>query len=375
MTQQLSRRSWLKRSAMAAAILPVSNWYLPHIQESALPRFNGDVPIRLNSNENAYGPSEAARKAIMESLNDANRYPRNYTRKLKEEIALREGLTPDHVMLTAGSTELLGLAGLVYGLEKGDLVACSPTFDFLMLYAERMGCDWGRTPLTQDFQQDLKGLAKACGPNTRLIFICNPNNPTGVELPAEELMDFCESQSRKYPIYVDEAYVELSPNGRKSSMAPLTLNNQNIIVGRTFSKVHGLAGMRIGYALANPMTIERMANLHTGRELTVSCAGAAAALACLNDPEFEAFSRAKIIEGRELVCRAFDQMGVEYLPSATNFVLFRNEKFKIDPVEAMEQENILIRKYEHLYGWTRVSIGTVEEMEKFTAAAKKYVNA
>ncbi len=373
MTQQLSRRSWLKRSAMAAAILPVSNWYLPDIRETNFSGVNGDAPIRLNMNENAYGPSEAARKAIIDSLVDANRYPRNYTAKLREEIAKREGLTPDHVMLAAGSTELLGLAGLVYGLEKGELVACNPTFDFLMLYAERMGCDWGRTPLTAEYQQDLNALDKTCGANTKLIFICNPNNPTGVEVPTDTLRDFCETQSAKYPVYVDEAYVELSPNGRNSSMASLTLNNPNIIVGRTFSKVHGLAGMRIGYALANPMTIERMTNLHTGRGMTVSCAAAAAALACLNDPEFEAYSRSKIIEGRKIVCRAFDQMGVEYLNSATNFVLFRNDKWKKDPVEAMEKENILIRKYDHLYGWTRVSIGTIEEMEQFVAAAKKYV--
>ena len=358
---------------MAAAILPVSNWYLPDIRETNRSLVNGEAPIRLNMNENPYGPSEAARKAIIDSLVDANRYPRNYTMKLREEIAKREGLTPDHVMLTAGSTELLGLAGLVYGLEKGELVACNPTFDFLMLYAERMGCTWGRTPLTPEYQQDLNALDKTCSSNTKLIFICNPNNPTGVELVSDTLRDFCETQSKKYPVYVDEAYVELSPNGRNSSMASLTLNNPNIIVGRTFSKVHGLAGMRIGYALANPMTIERMEHLHTGRGMTVSCAAAAAALACLNDPEFEAYSRSKIIEGRKLVCRAFDQMGVEYLNSATNFVMFRNDKWKMDPVEAMEKENILIRKYEHLHGWTRVSIGTVEEMNTFVSAAKKYI--
>ena len=374
MTQQISRRSWLKHSALAAAILPVSNWYLPDLRDTSLLNINGEAPIRLNSNENAYGPSESAKKAIIESLKDANRYPRNYTAKLREEIALREGLTPDHVLLTAGSTELLGLAGLVYGLDKGELVACNPTFDFLMLYAERLGCSWGRTTLTPEYQQDLNALDKACGSNTKLIFICNPNNPTGVEVPTDKLKDFCETQSKKYPVYVDEAYVELSPNGRNSSMASLTLNNPNIIVGRTFSKVHGLAGMRIGYALANPVTIERLSNLHTGRGMTLSCASAAAALASLNDPDFEAYCRTKIIDNREMLCKAFDQMGVKYLPSAANFVLFSNDKFRTDPADSLEMDNILVRKYDHLYGWTRVSIGTTEEMEKFIAAAGKYIS-
>ena len=373
MTQSLSRRSWLKTSAMAAAVLPVSRWYQPDYSESSSkPRSLGGM-IRLNMNENAYGPSEAARKAIIESLSEANRYPRYFTSALREEIAKRENLTPDHVLLTAGSTELLGLAGLVYGLEKGDLVACNPTFDFLLLYAERLGCSWGRTPLTQTYQQDLNGLDKACGSNTRLIFVCNPNNPTGIEIPTEELKSFCETQAKKYPVYVDEAYVELSPNGRNSSMASLVDSNPNIIVGRTFSKVHGLAGMRIGYAIANPKTIERMANLHTGRGMTISCAAAAAALACLNDPEFEAYSRTKIIEGREMVSKAFDKWGVEYLPSATNFIMFRNDKFSGDPVEAMEKENILLRKYDHLLGWTRVSIGTIDEMNAFLTAARKHI--
>jgi histidinol-phosphate aminotransferase len=228
--------------------------------------------------------------------------------------------------------------------------------------------------LTSKYQYDLNALDKASGSNTKLIFVCNPNNPTGIEIPTDELRSFCETQAKKYPVYVDEAYLELSPNGRASSMAGLVDSNPNIIVGRTFSKVHGLAGMRIGYALANPVTIELLSNLHIGRGMTISCAGAAAALACLKDPEFENYSREKIIQGREMVCKAFDNWGVEYLPSATNFVMFRNDKFSMDPTEAMEKENILIRKYEHLYGWTRVSIGTIEETQSFISAAQKYVS-
>ena len=147
---------------------------------------------------------------------------------------------------------------------------------------------------------------------------------------------------------MDEAYVELSPNGRASSMAGLVDSNPNIIIGRTFSKVHGLAGMRIGYALANPVTIELLESFHTGRGMTVSCAAASAALACLKDPDFETFSRTKIIEGREMVNKAFDKMGVEYMPSAANFIMFRMINFRW-PVEAMKR-NILIRSYDYWPG-------------------------
>jgi histidinol-phosphate aminotransferase len=373
MTISISRRAWLQRSAMAAAILPISGWYRPDGPESHYDFRGTTAPLRLNSNENAYGPGEAAKQAILDSLGEANRYPWSMINQLKEAIGLREGLSAKHVLITAGSTEVLGLAGLVYGLHQGELLACSPTFDFLLLYAERLGYTWARTPLDENFQYDLNALSKLTGKNTKLIFVCNPNNPTGIEIPFDTLKSFVESEVKNYPVYIDEAYIELSPNGRKNSIASLVDQNPNLVVSRTFSKVHGLAGMRIGYALAHPDTIDKMEDYHLGRGMSVSVPGAAAALASLNDAEFESMSKAKIVEGRKVVSDAFDQWGVNYLPSATNFVFFKNDKFSMEPQKAMEQENILIRTYPGVKGWTRVSIGKVEEMQSFVRAAQKYV--
>jgi len=374
MTTNLSRRAWIQRSAMAAAVLPISRWYQPENENyvNALPKPDGK--IRLNANENPYGPSESARKAITDSLNEANRYPWEIIKKLREDIAAREGLTSEHVMITAGSTELLGLAGLINGMQGGELVACHPTFDFLMLYAERLGCTWARTPLDKNFQYDLHALDSAIGPRTKLIFVCNPNNPTGIEIPYNRLKSFCGAHASKYPVYIDEAYIELSKGGRKSSMAGLINEQPKLIIGRTFSKIHGLAGLRVGYALAQPDMIKTMTNLDTGRGMAISGLAAAAALASLKDGAFETSCRNQIIAARDLVCKAFDDWGVKYLESSTNFVFFNNEKFSSDPVEAMEKENILIRSYDYVPGWSRVSIGTMEEMEMFVAAAKKYVS-
>ena len=373
MTTSLSRRAWLQRSAMAAAILPISGWYKPGTDDFT-PSDRGDIPpIRLNSNENAYGPSEASKKAIMDSLTEANRYPRAFISQLREAIAAREGLTTQHILITAGSTELLGLTGLVYGLQKGELLACHPTFDFLLQYAERLGCTWSRTPVQENFQCDLNALSKATNKNTKLIFVCNPNNPTGIEIPYDDLKTFCETHAPNYPLYIDEAYIELSPDGRKSSMSGLVDRYPNLIIGRTFSKVFGLAGMRIGYAVAHPDTISKLANYHIGREQTLSVPAAAAAMAALEDHDFEAMCRTKIIEGRNMVSKAFNEWGVKHLPSAANFIFFNNEKFAMDPVMAMEQEKILIRSYKSVPGWSRVSIGKVEEMQMFLEAAKKYV--
>lgn len=376
MTTTLSRRLWLQRTAMAAAVLPITNWYDPYRSMSKYyspEQMYSDKAIRLNLNENAYGPSEAAKGAIMKSLAEANRYPRQFIAELKNEIASREGLTPEHVMLTAGSTELLGLAGLYFGLHGGELLACHPTFDFLMTYAEMLGCKWARTPLDANHQYDLKALSNLAGQNTKLIFICNPNNPTGVEIPFKELKSFCEEYGTKYPVYIDEAYIELSSSGKGNSTSVLVETLPKLIISRTFSKVYGLAGMRIGYALAHPDIIKGMTDYHTGRSITLSSASASAALACLQDKGFEAFSRAKIIEGRQMVTKSFDQWGVKYLPSSTNFIFFNNEKFTMDPVKALAQENIFIRTYDYTPGWTRVSIGTVEEMQVFVDTAGKYI--
>lgn len=370
----LSRRAWLHRSALAAAALPISRWYQPgQAPLTAKPEDETDF-IRLNFNENSYGPSDAARAAILANIAEANRYPWAIQQKLIQQIADRENTTPDNVMITAGSSEILGLVGLAYGIEGGEVLGCHPTFDFTMRYAERLGCTWSRTPLTEDYHCNLTALDAETGPDTRLIFICNPNNPTGVETNYTELRAFCLDQSRRYPVFIDEAYIEFSSKGRRNSMVDLAVENPNVVVSRTFSKIHGLAGLRVGYGIAHPATIELLKNYHTGRGMTVANTSVAAASACLDDPDFEEFCRKKIIQGREMVCMSFDQWGVEYMPSSASFVLFKNDKFSMNPKEAMQKEKILLRDYEDLPGWTRVSIGTVDEMKSFVAAAGKYIS-
>lgn len=373
MASSLSRRAWIRQSAMAAAILPVSRWY--NVGNEALaphPTADEIRLIRLGSNENPYGPSAVVRQAIAESLNEANRYPWGMIGRLREEIAKKEDLPPECVIVTAGSTELLGLAGLTFGLAGGEMAACAPTFDFLMIYAERLGCTWARTPLDQHYQYDLDALDRIIGTETRLIFVCNPNNPTGIEIPHARLTSFCETHGSRIPLYVDEAYIELSLGGRSSSMASLIEQHPKIIIGRTFSKIHGLAGMRIGYGLAHPDVIKKMEQFHMGRNMTLSIPACAAAVAALGDAAFEEFSKQKTTEGREMICDHFNQWGVRYLPSAANFVCFSNEQFSARPAEALRHENIIIRDYAYFPGWSRVSVGTTEENKIFLDSLSQY---
>lgn len=367
-----SRRQWLKWTATAASILPVASWF-NGLEELMPEKEVSNSVIRLNSNENPYGPGPASRKAITDAINEGNRYPRNAIKSLTKAIARREGVSEEHIFVTAGSTELLGLVGLAFGLQSGDLVSCDPTFDFLMLYAERLGCKWNRIPLTKHEQFDLNAISNNTGKSTRLIFICNPNNPTGVEIPADELRDFCVSHAPNHPIYIDEAYIELSPDGMKSSMVDLVSNFPNIIIGRTFSKIHGLAGLRIGYAVAHPTTIKKLENYHIGRMISVSNIAAAAAEASLEDYVFQETCRTKIIEERVALMDFFHSKSIRYLHSAANFVCFENIRFRDRPTKMFEAENILARDYPHYPGWTRVSIGTKEEMQTFISVVTKII--
>lgn len=373
MSTHLSRRELLKKGALASALLTIPGvGFSEFIDRPSLiiPTRKSDDTVKLNSNENPYGPSKNAREAIINSISEGNRYPRNQIRKLKKIIADKEGLTPDHVMITAGSTELLGLAGLVYGLKGGNLISSQPTFDFLLEYSSRIGANWIKVPLTKDHQYNLNGIRKATDSKTKLIFVCNPNNPTGIEIPHEDVKAFCKEMAPKYPVYLDEAYIELSSMGLKGSMAAMVNDYPNLIVARTFSKIYGMAGLRIGYALAHPTTIKNLSYHHTGRNITPSVTSVAAAIASVQDAEFFEMSRSLNAKARDLVSSRFEEWGVSYLPSNTSFIFFKTEKFDVDIRKELEKRNVFIRNYGHVPGWARVSMGTMEEMEIFLAETK-----
>ena len=375
----ISRRSLLKGGLMASASLPfiniggvVDQWRSD--DESIATGKDENSVVKLNSNENPYGPSEKAREAIIEAISKGNRYPRPAISKLQKQIAEYEQVSVDQVMISAGSTELLGLFGLMAGMHKGQVVACDPTFDFMLYYAEKFSAERIKVPLTEDYRYNLEGIDAAVGDMTKLVFVCNPNNPTGAELPVEVLHPFCQELSKRTMVYVDEAYMEFSKFGRESSMANMTRNNKNLVVGRTFSKVYGLAGLRIGYAIGHPDTIKKARDLMQGRMITPCVTSVAAASASLGDEEFLKHCIAKNEEAKQVVYAAFDEQGVEYIPSSTNFVLFKTDKFGDQDVrKELQRKDILIRDYSHVPGWARVSIGTPDEMRIFAKATKKLV--
>ena len=374
----ISRRTLLKRGAVATATLPFIS--MRHFtdtwreEESNLCRTGiTDKPyVRLSHNENPYGPSQKAREAAIKALDLGNRYPRNAISDLKDAIAAKEKVSPDQILISAGSTELLGVVGIMSGMHKGRVISSMPTFDFMCRFAEQFSAEWVQVPLTDDHQYNLEGINAEMNDNTKLVFVCNPNNPTGAELPSAELHPFCLELSRRCLVYVDEAYIELSKEGMNASMANMTRNNKNLVIGRTFSKVYGLAGMRVGYAIGHTQTIEKIRQHLQGRGVTPSVCSVAAAQASLDDTGFVEKYRQMNDEGKQMVYDRFSEWGVEYIETSTNFIFFKTERFADANVRgSLQRENVMIRNYSHTPGWARVSIGTPKEMDVFLDTTKK----
>lgn len=357
MAAQVSRRAFIGGVAGTAALLSFPNlsWARPTY---------GPAPgiIRLSSNENPYGPSKKALEAAAEAAANGAYYPGAINRELVEAIAEKNGLSTDHVMTTSGSMEVLFASADAFS-PYGQIVAPTLTFGPHLRRAERMGGEVVYVPLTADMDQDLATMAKRIGTTTSLVYICNPNNPTGVTVEGGRLREFVKQVSKTATVMVDEAYNELTDSPDYTSMVDLVREGENVIVTRTFSKIFGLAGMRVGYAMAPPHLIQSLER----RGMTQpNMVGAAAALASYQDEAFIEYSRSKIKEGREMVTDLFKRMEIPYLESQTNFV-YADIGRDADEFQAkMRARNVLIRgTYQPYTTWSRVSMGKLEDLEKF----------
>jgi histidinol-phosphate aminotransferase len=335
---------------------------------TAAPRGTSEAPIRLDSNENPYGPSEAARQAILAALREGNRYPD--PTPLEERIAAREGLTREHVVLAAGSQAILCMAGLAYGLEGGEILAADPTYPGMVAYAQAVGAHVHRVGLAAGEVHDLSEMERRLTQAVRLIFVCNPNNPTGTIVPGPQLRAFCERAARRAVVLVDEAYAEYADSAAFTSMADLVRKGENVVVSRTFSKIHGLAGLRVGYALARPDIADRLRRYRMGGDrMAVNVLGLRAALASYDDRAFVETSRARNAEAREYLVAALRQSGLTPPESHANFVYFRLPAGRRPPAlaERMARRGILVVAREDI-GGCRVTLGTMAEVRAFAQA-------
>jgi histidinol-phosphate aminotransferase len=375
MQPSVSRRSLFGIAGSTAALA-----LTPATARAAIPTNAPFAPppgtAMLMRNENPYGPSPAALKAIAESAASGCYYANGGERALAAAIAARHGLTPAHILIGAGSNEVLNCATMAFGSsgDGGHILASDLTFDPPLRYAETKAIPVQRVPLKADLSQDLDRIASAVTADTRAIHICNPNNPTGRLIPAADLRAFAAAIGNKTTLILDEAYNELTPDPAANTLIDRVKAGDNIVIARTFSKIFGLAGLRIGYAIARPDLIAQMKpwSMSVGN----STAGLAAALATYDDAEFLAFSRTKILEARRMIEQAAQQAGLETLPSATNFVYVKVPD--ADRLQkALAAQNILIRPS---YGprwtqWSRVSCGKMEDVARYAEALPNLLSA
>lgn len=371
MQHAIHRRDLLRQGSLAIAGLAIAGRLSAAPKESGYEQFRGAGPVRLTSNENPYGPSPLARKAMADAINAANRYPWDNTAVLMKEIGKHHALNEQHVLMGAGSSEILGLVAQLAASSKGNAITAHPTFQIWIPAAERLGLQVIRVPLTADKKHNLPAMLDKLNSDTRLVYVCNPNNPTGTAISSGTVKSFIEEVSKKTMVLLDEAYIEYC---NEPSLAGMVAANRNLVVAKTFSKVYGLAGARIGYALAHPETIGKLAAFQPWRNAGASGISVAAALASLQDQQFVNSSKEMTRKAGDYAIKELSSLGFQCIPSNTNFLYYSIGSFNGNWPELLRAKNILTGRIVEEDGkWTRTTIGTMEEMQAFITAAKQIV--
>lgn len=328
--------------------------------------------IRASANENPYGPSRVALQAINMAMKDANKYG-GITDQIITELAGIEDLPVESVTVGTGSGEILNVAALIASIEPGSIVAPYPTFEALPRYAGNFGSEIIRVPVDDEMKIDLQAMYDAIRPDTRMVYLCNPNNPVPSIIEKNAMRDFVAEVSRDRLVFVDEAYYEFVDNPDFASMMPFVRDgNRNVIVARTASKIHGMAALRIGFGYAHPDLIASMNMKKTG---SLNIVGQHAALASIRDVSFQDFSRQKNKESLAMVEGMCDEMGVNYVQSNANFS-FIETGMEIEKFQAMMlNEGIMVgRPFPPFTNWARVSMQTPEEMAYFVQTYRKLMS-
>ena len=329
--------------------------------------------IKLASNENPLGPSRKALEAIRQAAGNLHRYPDSHCFYLVRKLASRLGVAPEQLVVGNGSDEIITLAARAF-LEKGEeVVIASPTFLIYLIAAEIAQAKIRVVPLI-DFRYDLAGMRRAVTRRTKLVFIANPDNPTGTYVTGPEVEAFMEGLPDQVIAFFDEAYAEMVdapdyPDTREY------LRRHPVIITRTFSKAYGLAGIRIGYGITSS---EIAQSLHKVREpFNVNSLAQAAALAALEDDEHLEATRRLLREEKPKLYQAFRDLGLEAIPSAANFILFRVGPKADSMAQRLLKRGIIVRAMQAwaLPNYLRVTVGLPQENQAFIQALREELNA
>ena len=326
--------------------------------------------IKLASNENPLGPSPLAVQAIAESAKQVHLYPDGNAFYLKNDLAQHLGVSTEQLILGNGSNDVLQLIAEAYVAPDDEVIYAAGAFVVYSLVTKLCSAISVVVPMQND-THDLSAMAAAITDKTRVIFVANPNNPTGTMVTAEEMVAFMELVPDDVLVVFDEAYYEYVHRSDYPQTLPYVLEGRNFIITRTFSKIYGLAGLRIGYGIAPPALIETLNRVR--QPFNCSLVGQAAARAALQDTDHVTKSQMSNTAGKAFLYQAFDNIGLRYARTEGNFIMLHLEQLGTDIADALLQKGIIVRPIAG-YGYlnaVRVTIGTQQENETFIAALKQ----
>lgn len=370
----LNRRQWLKATGAAFAGLALAPRISLRAEPARAPAREGPSPspggpVQLCWNENPFGPSPRAIAAMAREVPRVHRYPFDLKPELVQRLAEKEGVSPEHIVPGVGSGEVLQIFGVYLGRQRGEVITASPGYMQMTDAMQRMGSRVVAVPLNDRLEHDLDGMAAKITAETKAVYICNPNNPSGTVVDPARLRAFALEVSKTVPVFIDEAYLECSDNFAANTMAGLVREGHNVTIARTFSKIYGLAGQRMGYGIMQPAQAKELREFVTG---SVNLLGVVGALASLDDSAYVPDTRLKIKAGRDALIGVLKEFGRKYAEPQGNFVFFHTGIPITEFAPRMLAENVIVgRAFAPLTEWCRISIGTPEEMAVCHAALRK----
>lgn len=328
--------------------------------------------IKLASNENPLGAGRMAREAIRASEGSLGRYPDGNGFALKRALARRFGVGTEQITLGNGSNDILELVTRAFVTCEHEVIFSEYAFAVYPIVTQAVDARAVVTP-ARNWGHDLKAMSRAVSDRTRLIFIANPNNPTGTWQDASRLREFMDAVPQHALVVVDEAYFEYVEHPDYPNCISWLSDYPNLVVTRTFSKIHGLAGLRVGYGVSHPDVADLLNRVR--QPFNVNSMALAGAEAALHDTEHVAKSRALNSSGLQQLQASFDGLGLDYIPSVANFVCVDVQRSGSEVFEALLWEGVIVRPVEN-YGMpnhVRVTVGLEEENARFVKALTKFI--
>lgn len=326
--------------------------------------------IKLASNENPLGPSPLAVQAIRQMLDQLQLYPDSNCFSLKQRLASINGLDSSGVIIGNGSDELIKLISETFLNQGDEIIYAQPSFSEYEFGAKIMGANCVPVPL-KNFTHDLDAMLEAVTPNTKIIYLCNPNNPTGTIVTGVKIDEFMQKLPETALVVFDEAYYEYVQDPAYESGLKYIAKGRNVVVLRTFSKIYGLASLRIGYGLTTPELADAIARVR--EPFNVNTVGQVGALAALNDTPHLQQSQEINNSGKAYLYAQFKEMGLDYVPTEANFIFVDTGKNCKEVFSALLAEGVIIRTGD-IFGYPefiRVTVGTPGENERFIKSLKK----